>query len=271
MSYTLQVTFKCLCFFAPETRDGTTRMHVLMPDSRAHAHGGHGHDGHHGAAGGNGNGHEVEAHAVRLVYPRAGGRLALAEPGKLRMVEPGGEGISDFEAMEGWRLHLPGDGGANPALPDELVRVGRVRQELLEQMDHPDLASRVLLTAGEAVAESSPGVWNYRGEERPMAQEVVWLIPGLPGDRLQWHLTSLDGTRQKPLPDVEAVDGMVAIAVHHVTATEFPTPSDDRHPDLNAEHFDLLNGLVTPRGQAIPRFIRKREGRTVNCGAGAST
>lgn len=269
MSFTLQVTFKCLCFFAPETRDGITRMHVLMPDSRAHLHGHDGHDGHDGGSNGNGAA-AIEEHAVRLVYPRAGGRLALAAPGKLEIVDAGGEGIADFEAMEGWRLHLPGDGGLIPTLPAALAVVGKVRQELLERMDHPDLASRVLLSAGEAAGDSSPGIWHYQGAKRPMAQEIVWIIPGLPGDRLQWHLTSLDGTRQKPLPDVEAVDGIVAVAVHHVTATDFPTPSDERDPDLNAPHFDLFNGLVSPRGTDIPKFIRKQEGKTVNCGSGAS-
>jgi hypothetical protein len=273
MSFTLEVSFKCLCFFAPEERDGQKRMHVLMPDTKGHQHP-HGHNGHGHPAepAGNGaaNGEGMDEHAVRVVFPRLGGRLKLDGPGKLVPVPAGGDGIADFEPMEGWRLEFGDGGGATLDLPEELVILGKTRDELLTETGHADLASRVLLTSGEVTDVVAPAIWKYKGVERPFAQEVVWSID-MPGDQLEWSLIPMNGGEPMPMHPLQQVDGLVSIAVQHVTATEFPTPSDDRHPDLNGPHFEAFNHLVVPPATGHPVFVRKREGRTAYCASGGGS
>jgi hypothetical protein len=279
MSFTLEVTFKCLCFFAPEERDGQKRMHVLMPSTAAHQHPHH-HEGlipraGRADAGADGvshaSGHGMEAHAVRVVFPRAGGKLALGEPGKLVAVDPGGGGIADFEPMEGFRLELGDGSGANLALPPELVILGRTRSELLTELNHSDLASRVLLSSGSVTDRVAPGIWEYKGQQRPFAQEVIWTVPDVPGDRLEWFLTPMNGGEPRPMPPLDPVDGLVSIAVQHVTDSQFPTPSEDRSPDQNGPHFEAFNHLVDPPATGHPTFVRKREGRTVYCASGGGS
>jgi hypothetical protein len=269
MSFTLEVTFKCLCFFAPEERDGQKRMHVLMPNTAGHAHGPH-HD-HPPSGDGEADGHGMEEHAVRVVFPKAGGKLALAGPGRLDEVSPGGEGIADFERMEEWRLELGNGGEVDLTLPDALVVVGKVRDDLLTEVNHPKLTSRVLLTEGSVTDMVAPGIWSYKDEERTVAQEIVWSIPDMPGDWLEWQLVRMDGSETKPMPSLEPVDGVVQIAIQHVTSSQFPTPEDDRNPNLNGPHFEAYNEMVDPPGEGHPKFLRKREGRTVYCASGASS
>ncbi|HEU0299898.1 MAG TPA: hypothetical protein VFR37_10595, partial [Longimicrobium sp.] len=211
MSFTLEITFKCLCYFVPDERGDAPRMHVLLPSTNGHVHddGNAAHAGHaHGRGGvyaSQADPPAVEAHVARLMFPRSGGKLADGGNGRFLEVEEGGNGIVDFEPLEGFTIELPAGGGALvPALPAEVMRRGPVKTAVLDQPAHPDVVSRLVLNAGRATEQKSPAIWSFLGEERPLAQEVVWTIPDLEGNALTWRLVSLNGGEDKPLPDVPA-------------------------------------------------------------------
>jgi hypothetical protein len=275
MSFTLEIKFRCLCFFAADERDlAAKRMHVLMPNTAGHDHGSHGngehdHAGHH-AHQGNGHARPIDRHVVQLVFPKAGGNLGFDGNGNL-VPMPDGGGIATALSMEGWSLELPGPGrGADTTFLEEMVDLSRgsgpVNPALLDQPAHPGVISRVVLADGSATHQKSGADWAFRGVDGPIAQEVVWTITDVPGDRLTWRRTRLDGSASEELPEIPAVDDLVEISIYHVTQADFPTPQDAANPNQIAEHFQIYHTLFKGSGDtSVPKFLKERETQTITC------
>ncbi|HEU0302562.1 MAG TPA: hypothetical protein VFR37_24090, partial [Longimicrobium sp.] len=65
--------------------------------------------------------------------------------------------------------------------------------------------------------------------------------------------------------------GLVPITIKHVTASEFPNSSSERHPDDNAAHVGAFDALLeAPLQNGVPLFVRRREARTITCLTGGS-
>jgi|SRR5215213_2138974 len=257
-TFKLVIRFRCLCFFAPDERTG--QMHVLMPDTGAHAHHGHGAHGAGGADGqGNGNGHGVDKHVVRLHYP------------------PFGD--DDFLKLEGWRLEFgKGLGPADLRLPFEVIAGPNASQVRVEVADlgrvtgkgiaralvgpnpGPSVVSHVVLHAGSAIDLTPDTVWELDGKELAMASELVWTIPGIPGDRLVLEPERLDEAREPEpnhgIPELVPTDGVVELRVFHVTEQDFPPPLKGLWPATAAQHFSIYYELypgLDERKKKLPR------------------
>ncbi|HEX8831437.1 MAG TPA: hypothetical protein VF705_09745, partial [Longimicrobium sp.] len=240
--FTLEIAFRCMCCFVPDERTG--RMHVLMPDTRGHEHAGHG-----GRS-------EVDPHAVNIVYPKEGGSLL--------------EGTAEVLAMEDWTLEIDADAGAaNLKLPTELVDLcpvgGTISRSLLGDKRDPRVISRITLGRGSATHQVSGAYWQFNGEKRKMAQEIIWTIPDIAGDRLTWSRTRLTSRGTPGAEDIEALpdlfpadDGVLRLEVHHVLASDFPRADPDRKPEVSAAHFAAYYNLCeNPSRRELPRFIER--------------
>lgn len=252
MAFTLRVSFRCMCFFVPDPDTG--RMYVLMPDTQGHEHHGHG-------------GHGVDPHVVRIIYPTQSGGSLLG-------------GTADILEMEGWELVLPGTGaGAGLGLPDALVNLsataGPVRPGLLAAHRDPKIIARIVLDAGGATGHESGAKWIFGGEVREMAQEIIWTVPDLEGDRLTWRRTRLkaegepdgEGDVEDLPPLTPAEDGVIRLEVYHVLASDFPAASEPRMPEVSSEHFAAYYDLfTTPGSRPLPKFKEEiKESPTITC------
>ena len=253
--FTLEITFRCMCCFVPDERTGS--MHVLMPDIRGHEHAGHGDPS------------PIDPHVVRIIYPKEGGSLL--------------NGKAEALAMEEWALELPGGGGrASLSLPTALVDLcpvaGPVSPVLLGERRDPRVISRIALHAGGVTKHTSGAIWSFNGLVREMAQEIIWTIPDLDGDRLTWRRTRLKTEGPPSAADVEelpaifpAEDGVVRLQVHHVVASDFPRPDDTRRPEFSAAnvaaHFAAHYSLFDhPRSRPHPVFFDDIEDSpTITC------
>lgn len=250
--FTLEITFRCMCCFVPDERTG--RMHVLMPDTRGHEHAGHG-----GRS-------EVDPHVVRIIYPKQGGSLL--------------GGTAEALAMEEWAMELAAEGGgrANLSLPFALADLcpiaGPVSPALLGDRRDPRVISRITLHAGGVTKHVSGAIWSFNGQSREMAQEIIWTIPDLEGDRLTWRRTRLKtegpptAADEEVLPEIfPAADGIIRLEVHHVTASDFPRASPDRMPNVSSAHFAAYYNLFDePRSRPRPEFVEEiKESPTITC------
>jgi len=260
-TFALEIRFRCLCFFVPEP--ATKRMHVLMPDTSAHAC----------ETMGSPPGC-IDQHVVRILYPRAFGFTlddkyqSVQDPSRVRFEEL---------KMEEWSLVLgKGSGGAQLDLPQELVNItpnaGTVDPALLGSRRHPKVISRITLEGGQLVARRSGATWLFDGEEVDIIQELTWLIPNIEGDFLSWSRSRLkpageppDPSDIQPLPDLLPTKGVIRLEVHHVMEADFPIPRPGDHKASSAHFAAYYNLFDYPHNTDRPLFLKEHETKPLTC------
>ncbi|MFL5539199.1 MAG: trypsin-like serine peptidase [Longimicrobiaceae bacterium] len=242
----LRIKFTCMCCFVADERQAKKRVHVLMPATCGVDHAGHA---------GNGNGHAaIDPHLARLVFPSPGGPLL--------------DYTADFLEMEGWSIVFAGSGkGANTTIPAKVVDLsavnGPVSPSLIDDFD-PRVISRITFEDGEVTQALAAAEWDFQGSVRAIAQDIVWEIP-MDGtaDKLPWSRTRLKPKGEpahardvEQLPPLAPSDeGVVQLTVMHVLASDFPTPADDRDPDVSAAHFAAFHMLFDGvKDRSVPVF-----------------
>jgi hypothetical protein len=265
MSTTLEITFHCMNMFVEDEVE--KRVHVLMPPTCACTHepiGDHMVEG-------------VDQHIVRVVFPRIGGRLNAARDA---FVERPEDGKTDYVELEGWSLVLPGRGGEADLgdFPDEVadltkvtgLRIGRA---LLGPNRNPRVAARVTLDGGRFLKQKGVATWKFDGREIELAQEVTWIVEGLPDGPFSWSRTRLKPAGERPtesdterLPDLYPnAQGRIKILVFHGMERDFPK-LQEREPHVTAQHFSAFYGIFeNPPQRPIPSYLRKEVEGGIGC------
>jgi len=263
----LEIEFHCLCFFVPDPANQT--VHVLMPRTPGHeSHGGGGRERDETGGGGKGGEGEDEhghPHVVRMFH------RSFREEGEDKKGRP----------MEGFTLVLGGASGtADTSLRPEKPRQEEVvdlthatgitlGRELIEDLGHSGVVSRVILRSGYIKAMNSDTTWTLRRREIDMAYKVVWCIDGITEEQVRWEPEEIDG-RKPPftrLSDLGEHNGVHRLQIAHMTADAMPP---GRSGTLSAhavrEHFKAfyaLYGITNPSDDQLP--TRPLRAENVNC------
>lgn len=259
MSKKLMIKFRCLCFFVSDPATG--QMHVVTPASCGNANGG------------------VDKHEAFLVFPKAGGQLNAAGNFK----GPGEKGMVDFVKMENFAITLPGNG--TPAVLDDLrpstvdlnaVTGDTVPPALVRGARDKRITSRITLPSGRMVSTTSPGIWNFAGQQKiPLSRDVFWTIDGLPDDEPLVVRRSSFAVGEVPDPQGGQVvaeipansRGEFRLEFHHALKGDFGRPLVTLDPQASARHFGCYYNLYDHPGaeKPIPEFVTSPDVGVIGC------
>ncbi|HYH82186.1 MAG TPA: hypothetical protein VEX86_20425 [Longimicrobium sp.] len=235
-TFELRVTIVGLCFFVPDPV--TRRMHVLMPNTTGHAHGG------------------VSRHVARLLYDAAHERAGSAELAGAAVTVPLENGSLDLARL-GRPLDLALPGTVVDVSP--IVRDG-VSRETLSGDAAGRLRARLSFDAGRMSAPSPALRWDlgpYRRQR--MANAVEWTIPGIRGDEIELPTLGLDGRPGPAIRALHPVNGMVDLVILHVVPEEvlpFGRAPELPRPGFASTDFGAYYGLFeNPADRPLPRFV----------------
>jgi hypothetical protein len=240
-TFDLRITVVGLCFFVPDPL--TKRMHVLMPSTAGHAHGG------------------VSRHVTRLLYDAAHQQAGAEGLAGEAVSVPLDDGALDF-------ARLPG--GLDLALPGSVVDVSPivrdgVSRDALSNDSGGRVRARVSFAAGRMSAPHRELRWDlgpYRAH--PMANAVEWTVPGVSGDGIELPVSGLHGKAGPPLRPLHPVNGTLDLIVLHVLPEEvlpFGRPRELPEPGFAAADFAAYYSLFdNPAETPLPRFSGDGEG-----------
>jgi hypothetical protein len=235
-TFDLRITIVGLCFFVPDPV--TKRMHVLMPDTNGHSHGG------------------VSRHVARLLYDAGHEQAGSNELAGVAVTVPLENGSLDLERLGGpLDLALPG-----PVLDvSPIVRDG-VSRETLSGDAAGRLRARLSFDAGSMSAQNRAMRWDlgpYRG--RRMANAVEWTIPGIPGDGIELPTRGLNGQAGPTIRPLYPVNGTVDLVILHVVPEEvlpFGRAPQRPRPGFTSADFGAYYDLFeNPADRPLPRFV----------------
>ena len=252
-TFDLRITMVGSCFFVPDP--ATRRMHVLMPNTHGHAHGG------------------VPRHVVRLLYDAAhqeAGADGLA-----------GESVS--VALEDGALDFSGlSGGLELGLPDSVVDLSPivrdgVSRDTLSNDAAGRVRSRLSFAAGRMSAPQRGLRWDlgpYRAQR--MSNVVEWTVPGVSGDGIELLATGLHGKGGPSLRPLHPVNGTLDLVVLHLRPEDvLPFRPAPRLPEPGslATDFAAYYGLYeNPSETPVPRLVdHGEERRAVQVSFGRAT
>lgn len=248
MAFTLRISVSGLCLFVPQPMGSGGRMHVLMPVVLGDPYG------------------PEDRHVPAVVYDA--GTLVRGGP----FLD-----VPVVASLTDCMLPLGGGDTALPALSPPIVDLteltGRsVDPNCLGADTRRKLLARVTLHAGGAVRAAAGACWEMRpGEIRPVAHQVEWEIPNVPGDSLALVAGSLrGGGMARDLGTLYPSGGLLSIGIMNGTPQEMP-PEPERRPlpapGERARHFGAFYGLlcetttdVIPRYAGTPSDAPPREG-----------
>jgi hypothetical protein len=240
-TFDLRITMVGLCFFVPDPL--TKRMHVLMPSTAGHAHGG------------------MKRHVVRLLYDAAHQQAGADGLAGEAVSMPLDDGALDFAGLSG---------GLDLALPGSVVDVSPiVRDGVSRDTLSGDAAgrvrSRLSFAAGRMSAPHRALRWDlgpYRAH--PMANVVEWTVPGVSGDGIELPVSGMHGKAGPSLRPLHPVNGTLDLFVLHVLPEEvlpFGRPRALPEPGFAAVDFGAYYGLFDdPAETPLPRFSGDGEG-----------
>lgn len=229
MSFTLQITFRGMCFYVPDPAE--KRMHVLMPATGDHAHG-------------------MDPHYARLSFPR-------------RPLDP----VSlDGRELD---LSGIGPVSGTLALPPGVANLGtvagvKVDREQLGPAPRASVAARLRLPPWADAKQGPSAGWKF-SEDSPVQRltNLVLLTWTLPGESLDLHIRPLVTGKPDTSLTLEPVDGVIELEVSYLPAQE----PEDPKPGEPAPHFECHYALfqdAMPR--PVPRLHELVEG---NVGGGS--
>ena len=254
-TFDLRITIVGLCFFVPDPL--TRRMHVLMPSTAGHAHGG------------------MKRHVVRLLYDAAHQQAGADGLAGEAVSVPLDDGALDFAGLAG---------GLDLALPGSVVDVSPIVRDGVSRDTLADDAggrvrARVSFAAGRMSAPHRALRWDlgpYRAH--PMSNAVEWIVPGVSGDGIEIPVSGLHAKAGPSLRPLHPVNGTLDLVVMHVLPEEvlpFGRPRALPEPGFAAADFGAYYSLFDdPAETPLPRFSRDgEEARAVQVaygGAGAT-
>jgi hypothetical protein len=233
MPFTLRVSFHGMCMFV---RDGTEKLHVLMPATGGDA-----------STGGDGC-DCVEAHAPRLLFDSA----------HLRPNQTAADDATVHVSLQKKKLEFPTGGNALDAtLPTELAKIGHVRDDVVTGENTELLNSRVLLRSGSCSDYAKGTCWTWQGQAQRLSHIIEWTVENVPGDSLSLPLVGLTGIAMGTLPTLHPVDGVVELEVWHAPHTELPPDSIvPPRPSRSgpAQHFSAFGKLLVTGSTDVPAY-----------------
>jgi hypothetical protein len=256
MSFELRITFSGLCMFVPGKDAEAGRMHVLMPATGAHDHGGH-------AAAGE---QPVEQHVLRLAYDAVHEQTSPGAPTRKPV----------FVELAGSALSVPHDGrpSADPAVPPSVVDLFRVTEDkidpaLVRGAPAGHVAARVSMGAGAVSDVAEGAVWELDGRDEEMSHAVQWVVPEVPGDSLTWDVAGAGGRFRTLHPVRQGSRQVLELYIFNIPPRELPAevpPMSGAIPTLPpgypAWHFLAYYDLFDhPKRRPVPRFKHGPRGK----------
>lgn len=250
-TFDLRITVVGLCFFVPDPV--TRRMHVLMPSTGGHHHGG------------------AVRHVARLLYDAANQQAGA----------DGLEGETVSVPLEDGALELAGlSGGLDLALPGPVVDVSPIVRDGVGRDTLSDdaggrLRARVSFGAGRMSARHRALRWDlgpYRAH--PMANAVEWTVSGVRGDGIELPAKGLHGKAGPSLRPLHPVNGTLDLVIVHARPEEM-LPFGQVHrppqPGFAAADFAAYYGLFDdPAETPLPRFTGGEERGAVQVAFGGA-
>jgi hypothetical protein len=201
MAFTLIIDIHGLCLLAPApdpADPGKDHMHVLLPDERAGQHG-----------------PMMEPHFASIRFHQMYNARGNTRPD--RQEEP-------FEGRR-WDLTPLINTGVTRALPEYVGDVQRYVQPprplpsaQVRRKEQENVKSHLVLTAGGISCRGPVPHFRIGGEEDVrMVGMIRWIIPGVPGSRLDWKFEDLEGLPLARQPEPLAPDrhGIIRIELLH--------------------------------------------------------
>jgi hypothetical protein len=211
-TFRLRLRFSGLCLFVPEpaddARNGLRAIHVLLmnygEDTPTHGWSGPT-SGHHGAKSADDDPDPDVAHPKHysMLYvdegyfdPRArltGSPVGIPLRDTLLRLPEKGAGIVHEEPLDAHVLPL-----------HEISAVEALPRAWIEPRPGRQVAARVMLTAGQPMAHTSGALWRIEHPDgppedpMPIADQVEWEIPAVPGSELKLTLRHIDGDPDSP-------------------------------------------------------------------------
>jgi len=216
MAYTLEITFRGMCFFVPDP--GEKSMHVLMPATGDRAHG-------------------MDPHHARVSFP---GRRVEAQPLDGRELDLSGL------PSESETLALP------PGVADLWEVAGlKIDREQLGPAPRASVAARLRLPPGAHATQGPSAPWTF-GEHPPvmLTNEVTLRWPQR-GDSLELQIRPLAGGKPDAPLTLEPVGGVVRLEVTYLPEREPKDPDvGDPAPHFHCHYSLFENAIARP----LPRL-----------------
>jgi len=246
MAFELTIELVGLCLFVPDPQ--TETLYVLMPTAD----------------------HGMDPHVGRLCFDTA-------------YVRPGSTELDGFPALvpaDGTELALGTGTKLSLDLPFQLVNVGAVAKRPLRpgslagEKPPAQLAARAVLRSGQIYSYASGACWNYPrpGEQRHLANRIVWNVGTVDDDKLALSLLPLAGGGEATLlPALYPIDGGITLQYYYTPRAELPPQPIDigpPPPDTPAHHFAAYYELFEPpvADEPLPTYV----GLTCGDGLGGS-
>lgn len=217
MSFTLQITFRGMCFFVPDPEE--KRIHVLMPATGDHAHG-------------------LDPHHARLSVP--GGQV---DPLSLDGCE------LDLSELR--------PGSATLALPPGVADLWRhaglkIDREQLGPTPRPSVAARLRLPGWTTAKQGPSAPWKFTalGPVEMLTNEVA-LTWTLPEGSLDLHIRPLVAGKPETSLTLEPEGGVIQLVVRYLPDHEPAKPGPGDPAPHFACHYSLFeNAMARP----LPRL-----------------
>lgn len=235
-TFELRITVIGLCFFVPDPV--TKRMHVLMPRTNGHSHGG------------------VSRHVARLLYDAGHEQAGSNELAGVAVTVPLENGSLDLGQLQG-PLDLTLPNSVVDVSP--IVRDG-VSRDTLSGDAVGRLRARLSFGAGSMSARNRAMRWDlgpYRRQR--MANAVEWTIPGVPGDGIELPALGLNGQAGPGIRPLYPVNGAVDLVILHVVPEEvlpFGHAEELPRPGFTSADFGAYYELFeNPADRPLPRLV----------------
>jgi len=217
MSFSLQITFRGMCYYVPDPAEKA--MHVLMPSTGDHAHG-------------------LDPHHALLSFP---GRPLDPESLDGRQLD-----LSGLRA-ESETLALP------PGVADLWHHAGlKIDREQLGPTPRASVVARLRLPGGSTAKQGPSAGWKFRddGPIEILTNEVT-LTWTLPGHSLDLHIRPLVVGKPDTSLTLEPEGGVIQLMVSYLPEREPPNPRmGDPAPHFECHYSLFQNAMARP----VPRL-----------------
>lgn len=235
MAFELTIEMVGLCLFVPDQKNQA--LYVLMPTAD----------------------HGMDPHVGRLCFD-----TAYTRPGSTKL-----DGFPALVPTDGTELALGTGTTLSLELPFQLVNVGAVakrplRPDSLQGKDPPaQLAARVVMRSGQIYDYASGSCWNYPrpGEQRHLANRIVWNVGTVEDDKLALSLLPLAGGGEATMPPaLYPIDGLVELQYYFTPRAELPPEPVNIGPPpegTSAHHFSAYYELFEPpvADEPLPTYV----------------